>query len=69
MQYLILVGFVARTSRSRDHICPNYVLLGRKLSCLYSYNHENIGESDSNNSLGCCHELRIGKQNVHANKV
>ena len=61
----LFVGFVACISRSRKHNCPSYVLLGRKLFCPYSYTHEDIREFESNNSL----EARIGKQNVHGNKV
>ena len=38
---------------------------GEKLFCPYSYTHEDIREFESNNSL----EARIGKQNVHGNKV
>ena len=45
----------------------NYVLLRRKLCCSYSYTHEDIREFESSHSLECCHEVRIGKQNVHVN--
>ena len=40
-----------------------------KLFCPYPYTHEDIREFESNNSLECCHEVRIGKQNLYANKV
>lgn len=40
-----------------------------KLFCPYPYTHEDIREFESNNSLECCHEVRIGKQYLHANKV
>ena len=63
------VEFVACISRSREHNCPIYVLLGRKLFCPYLYNHEDIREFERNNPLGCCYEVRIGKQTVHANNV
>ena len=56
-------------SRSREHKYPNYVLLGRKINCPYSCTNEDIREFKSNNSLQCCHEVRIGKQNVHAYKI
>ena len=56
-------------SRSSEHKYPNYVLLGRKINCPYSCTHEDIREFESNNSLQCCHEVRIGKQNVHAYKI
>ena len=59
------VGFVTCISRSRERNCPSYVLLGRKIICPYSYTHEDIREFVCNNSL----EARIGKQNVHGNKV
>ena len=72
-----LVGFVHAfqvrictcISRSREHKYPNYVPLGRKINCPYSCTHEDIREFESNNSLQCCHEVRIGKQNVHAYKI
>ena len=72
-----LVGFVHAfqvrictcISKSREHKYPNYVLLGRKINCPYSCTHEDIREFESNNSLQCCHEVRIGKQNVHAYKI
>ena len=57
------VGFVTCISRSRERNCPCYVLLGRKIILsifIYSWR-----EFESNNSL----EARIGKQNVHGNKV
>ena len=38
---------------------------GEKLFCPYSYTHEDIREFECNNSS----EARIGKQNVHGNKV
>ena len=38
---------------------------GEILFFLYSYTHEDIREFESNNSL----RARIGKQNVHGNKV
>ena len=38
---------------------------GEILFFLYSYTHEYIREFESNNSL----RARIGKQNVHGNKV
>ena len=47
----------------------NYVLLGRKLFCSHSYTHEDIREFESDHSLECCHEVRIGKQNVHVNET
>ena len=59
------VGFVTCISRSRERNCPSYVLLGRKIICPYSYTHEDIREFVCNNSL----KARIGKQNVHGNKV
>ena len=37
--------------------------------CPYSYTQADIWEFESNNSLECCHEVRIGNQKVHANKV
>ena len=61
----VFVGFVACISRSREHNCPSYVLLERKIICPYSYTQEDIRKFESNNSL----EARIGKQNVHGNKV
>ena len=72
-----LVGFVHAfqvriytcISRSREHKCPNYVPLEGKIICPYWYNHEDIQDFESNNSIKCCHEVRIGRQNVHANKV
>ena len=59
------VGFVTCISRSRKRNCPSYVLWGEKLLCPYSYTHEDIREFVCNNSL----KARIGKQNVHGNKV
>ena len=56
-------------SRSREHKCPNYVPLEGKMICPYWYTHEDIRDFESNNSIKCCHEVRIGRQNVHANKV
>ena len=41
--------------------------MGRKLCCSYLYIHEDIREFESSHSLECCHEVRIGKQNVHVN--
>ena len=42
---------------------------GEKWFCPYSYTQADIREFESNNSLECCHEVQIGKQNVRANKV
>ena len=56
-------------SRSREHKCPKYVPLGRKIICPYWYTHEDIREFESNNSLECCHEVRLGRQNVPTKKV
>ena len=72
-----LVGFVHAfqvriytcISRSREHKCPNYIPLEGKMICPYWYTHEDIRDFESNNSIKCCHEVRIGRQNVHANKV
>ena len=35
----------------------------------YSNTQAYIREFESNNCLECCHEVRSGRQNVHANKV
>ena len=61
------VGFVTCISRSREHNCPSYVLLGRKITLsisLYSWRYSRVSLNiftkifESNNSL----EARIGKQ-------
>ena len=72
-----LVGFIHAfqvrictcISRSREHKCPKYVPLGRKIICPYWYTHEDIREFESTNSLECCHEVRLGRQNVPTKKV
>ena len=46
-------------------IVPVMFSWGEKLFCPYPYTHEDIREFVCNNSL----EARIGKQNVHGNKV
>ena len=46
-------------------IVPVIFSWGENLLCTFSYTHEDIREFQSNNSL----EARIGKQNVHGNKV
>ena len=46
-------------------IVPVMFSWGEILFFLYSYTHEDIREFESNNSL----RARIGKQNVHGNKV
>ena len=62
-------GSVVCISRSREHNCPSYVLLGRKMIFPYSNTQADIREFESNDCLECCHEVRSGRQNVHANKV
>ena len=62
-------GSVVCISRSREHNCPSYVLLGRKMIFPYSNTQADIREFESSNCLECCHEVRSGRQNVHANKV
>ena len=42
---------------------------GEKLIVHIHVTHEDIREFESNYSLQCCHEVRIGKQNVHAYKI
>ena len=59
-------GSVVCISRSREHNCPSYVLLGRKMIIPYSNTQADIREFESNNCLECCHEVRSGRQNVHA---
>ena len=56
-------------SRSRENKCPNYVPFGRKIICPYWYTHEDIRKLEGNNSLECCHEVRLGRQNVPTKKV
>ena len=66
MQYFIRLSDLLRAFQNQENIIvPVMFSWGEKLFCLYSYTHEDIREFESNNSL----EVRIGKQNVHGNKV
>ena len=66
MQYLICLSDLLRAFQDQENtIVPVMFSWGEKLFCPYSYTHEDIREFESNNSL----EARIGKQNVHGNKV
>ena len=66
MQYLICLSDLLRVFQDQENIIvPVMFSWGEKLFCPYSYTHEDIREFESNNSL----EARIGKQNVHGNKI
>ena len=66
MQYFIRLSDLLRAFQDQENIIvPVMFSWGEKLFCLHSYTHEDIREFESNNSL----EARIGKQNVHGNKV
>ena len=66
MQYFIRLSDLLRAFQDQENIIvPVMFSWGEILFFLYSYTHEDIREFESNNSL----EARIGKQNVHGNKV
>ena len=57
MQYLIRLSDLLQAFQDQENIIvPLMFTRGKKLF-------------ERNNPLECCHEIRIGKQNVHANKV
>ena len=64
MQYLIRLSDLLHAFQE-NIIVPVMFSWGEKLFCPYSYTHEDIREFECNNSS----EARIGKQNVHGNKV
>ena len=65
-EYLIRLSDLLHAFQDQENvIVPVMFSWGEKLFCPYPYTHEHIREFVSNNSL----EARIGKQNVHGNKV
>ena len=70
MQYLIRLSDLLQAFQDQENIIvPLMFYRGENFFCPYSYTQGDIREFESNNPLDCCHEIRIGKQNVHANKV
>ena len=65
-EYLIRLSDLLHAFQDQENvIVPVMFSWGEKLFCPYPYTHEDIREFVCNNSL----EARIGKQNVHGNKV
>ena len=70
MQYLSRFSDLLFAFQDQENIIvPVMFSWGEKWFCPYSYTQADIREFESNNSLECCHEVQIGKQNVRANKV
>ena len=70
MQYLIRFSDLLFAFQDQENIIvPVMFSWGEKWFFPYSYTQADIREFERNNSLECCHEVRISKQNVHANKV
>ena len=65
-EYLIRLSDLLHAFQDQENvIVPVMFSWGEKLFCPYPYTHEDIREFVCNNSL----EARIGKENVHGNKV
>ena len=69
MQYLIRFSDLLHAFQDKENIIvPVMFSWGKNDLSIFIY-PARYREFESNNSLECCHEVRFGKQKVHANKV
>ena len=70
MQYLIRFSDLLHAFQGQENIIVALMFSWGEKWFVHIHILRQIFENfESNNSLECCHEVRIGNQKVHANKV